>query len=202
MVLYTIGYSPFFEKGELVNFLKKKDINFLVDIRTFPYSKTFPIYDEKEFKKDLKKEGIMHTFLGNYIGGLVVKNRVKKGISKVEDILDVGKFKNGMNTLYKILKENKTVVMCAEKDPMDCHRFLAVGYLMEKIAKVNVINLFKEKEEKFNETLNRWKTENKLELLEYTDEQIIKERLNLLYKIQNKREKKEIKIPKSKILFE
>ncbi len=201
-MLFTIGYSPFFEIEPFVDTLKKNKIEFLIDVRTFPYSKTFPIYDYERLNKRLKKENIKHSFLGDYIGGLVVKSRVKKGISKVEDLLDDKNFKDGMNKLYKILKSYRTAVMCAEKDPMNCHRFLAIGYLMENIAKIKVVNLIQDKKETFEETLYRWISENNLQTLNYTKEQIIKERLNLLYKIQNKKEEREIKFPKTKILFE
>jgi len=201
-LLFTIGYSPFFEIEPFVQILKKNKIQFLIDVRTFPYSKTFPIYDYENLNKRLKEENIEHTFLGNYIGGLTVKNKVREGISELKDLLNVEKFKDGMNQLYKISKKYKTAIMCAEKDPMDCHRFLAVGYLMNKVANVEVINLIEDREESLPQTINRWKKENKLELLEYTDEQIVKERLNLLYKIQNKKEEREIKVPKTKVLFE
>jgi len=73
---------------------------------------------------------------------------------------------------------------------------------MNKVANVDVRNLIEDREESLPQTINRWKKENKLELLEYTDEQIVKERLNLLYKIQNKKEEREIKVPKIKVLFE
>jgi len=203
LVLYTIGYSNFFESDKFINRLKELKIEYLIDVRTFPYSKTFSQYDEPVFKRELLKVRIKHTFLGDYIGGLVVKSRVKKGISKVEDLLDVKEFRDGMNRLYKFSKNYRVAIMCAEKDPMNCHRFLAVGYLMEKIADVKVINLIgNERKENFDETLNKFKKENKLENLSFSNEQIFRERLNLLYKIQNKREEKEKpKMDKNKTLF-
>ncbi len=201
-MLFTIGYSPFFEIESFIDTLKKSNINFLIDIRTFSYSKTFPVYDYENLNQTLKKENIKHTFLGDYIGGLTVKKRVREGVSKLEDLLDVQKFREGMNKLFKISKENKVAVMCAEKDPMDCHRFLAVGSLMEKVAKVEVFNIVGENIESFSDTINRWKNENNLELLEYSNEKIILERLILLYKLQNKKEEREIKFPKTKVLFE
>ncbi len=202
MVLYTIGYSEYFEGEGLINRLKELNIEYLVDVRTFPYSKTFPYYDEPILKKELAKVGIKHQFLGDYVGGLTVKTKVREGIKTVKDLLEVEQFKNGMNKLYKIIKSSKTAIMCAEKDPMNCHRFLGIGYLMETEAGVKVVNVIGSKEEDIDQTINRFKKENKLENLNFSNEQIIKERLNLLYKIQNKKEERELpKIGANKTLF-
>ena len=189
MVLYTVGYSDFFEEKKLINKLKEKGIKRVVDIRTFPYSKTFPKYDQPVFSKMLEKEGIKHTFLGDFIGGLTFKNHFRKGISSVFLILEDKRVKEGLNLLYKISKNEKTVIMCAEKEPFNCHR-LAVSFLFKEKAGFEVINIFSDKEETFEETLERFKEENNLKGLDISKERLVRDRLELLYRFQNKREEK------------
>ncbi len=189
MVLYTVGYSDFFEEKKLINKLKEKGIKRVVDIRTFPYSKTFPKYDQPVFSKILEKEGIKHTFLGDFIGGLTFKNHFRKGISSVFLILEDKRVKEGLNLLYKISKNEKTVIMCAEKEPFNCHR-LAVSFLFKEKAGFEVINIFSDKEETFEETLERFKEENNLKGLDISKERLVRDRLELLYRFQNKREEK------------
>ena len=189
MVLYTLGYSDFFEEERLINRLKKLDIECVVDVRTFPYSKTFPQYDEPVFKKRLNKEGIEHFFLGDYIGGLIFKNHFKKGINSIFDLLEDEKIKTGMNRLYKIAKDKKTVIMCAEKEPFNCHR-LAISFLFKEKTPFDVVHIFSDREESFEENISRFKEENNLKKLDINNERLIKERLELLYKYQNKREEK------------
>ncbi len=189
MVLYTLGYSDFFEEEKLINKLKKLDIKCVVDVRTFPYSKTFPQYDEPVFKKRLNKEGIEHFFLGDYIGGLIFKNHFKKGIKSVFNLLEDEKIKTGMNRLYKIAKDKKTVIMCAEKEPFNCHR-LAISFLFKEKTPFDVVHIFSDREESFEENISRFKEENNLKKLDINNERLIKERLELLYKYQNKREEK------------
>ena len=189
MVLYTLGYSDFFEEERLINRLKKLDIECVVDVRTFPYSKTFPQYDEPVFKKRLNKEGIEHFFLGDYIGGLIFKNHFKKGVNSIFELLEDEKIKIGMNRLYKIAKEKKTAIMCAEKEPFNCHR-LAISFLFKEKTPFEVIHIFSDKEESFEENISRFKEENNLKNLNINNERLIKERLELLYKYQNKREEK------------
>ncbi len=189
MVLYTLGYSDFFEEERLINRLKKLGIECVVDVRTFPYSKTFSQYDEPVFKKRLNKEGIEHFFLGDYIGGLIFKNHFKKGVDSIFDLLEDEKIKIGMNRLYKIAKEKKTAIMCAEKEPFNCHR-LAISFLFKEKTPFEVIHIFSDREESFKENVKRFKEENNLTNLNINIERLIKERLELLYKYQNKREEK------------
>ncbi len=189
MVLYTLGYSDFFEEEKLINRLKKFNIECVVDVRTFPYSKTFSQYDEPVFKKRLNKEGIEHFFLGDYIGGLIFKNHFKEGVNSIFDLLEDEKIKTGLNKLYKIAKEKKTAIMCAEKEPFNCHR-LAISFLFKEKTPFEVIHIFSDKEESFEENISRFKKENNLKNLNINNERLIKERLELLYKYQNKREEK------------
>lgn len=189
MILYTLGYSDFFEEERLINRLKKLGIECVVDVRTFPYSKTFPQYDEPVFKKRLNKEGIEHFFLGDYIGGLIFKNHFKKGINSIFDLLEDEKIKTGLNKLYKIAREKKTVIMCAEKEPVNCHR-LAISFLFKEKTPFEVVHIFSDREESFEKTISCFKEENNLKKLDINNERLIKERLELLYKYQNKREEK------------
>ncbi len=189
MVLYTVGYSDFFEGEKLINRLKELDIKHLVDIRTFPYSKTFPQYDEPVFKKALFKEGIKHSFLGDYIGGLSFKNHFRKGVSSVFDVLKDKKIKEGLNNLYKIAKKETTVIMCAEKEPFNCHR-LAVSFLFKEKASFEVKHIYSDCIESFEENIERFKSENSISDLDISEESLIKERLELLYRYKNKREER------------
>ena len=189
MVLYTLGYSDFFEEERLINRLKNLDIECVVDVRTFPYSKTFPQYDEPVFKKRLNKEEIKHFFLGDYIGGLTFKNHFKKGVDSIFDLLEDEKIKTGLNRLYKIAKEKKTAIMCAEKEPFNCHR-LAISFLFEEKTPFEVVHIFSDKEESFEENIGRFREENNLKNLDISNEKLIKGRLELLYRYQNKREEK------------
>ncbi len=200
MVLYTVGYSDFFEEGKFINKLKGIGIKVLVDVRTFPYSKTFPYYDEPVFKKALSKEGIKHLFLGEYIGGLVFKNQFKRGISSLFDLLEDENIKEGLKKLYKIAKKEKTAIMCAEKEPFNCHR-LAISFLFKEKAGFEIIHVFSDKTETYQENINRFKTENKLLSLSISDETLIKERLELLYRYKNKREERFVEEKKNLELF-
>ncbi len=189
-MLYTIGYSSFFEPEELINRLKAEKISYLFDVRTFPYSNAFPQYNKEDFSKKLHSQSINYNFLGDFVGGLIVKNTVRKGINSLKDLIKNEKIKKGLNYLYKKSKTNNIAVMCAEKSPFDCHRFLAVASTLHFYTDAKIKNIIADKTLSFEESIELWKKENKLQSLKLKDEELILQRLIKLYKIDNKREEK------------
>lgn len=200
-MLYTIGYSPFFEVEKLTNKLKELDIFAVFDIRTFPYSNAFPQYDEPYFKPYLKKQNIKYKFLGDYVGGLIVKKEVQKGVNCLYDLTKNPKIKKGLNFLYKVSKNKNTVIMCAEKSPFDCHRFLAIGALLHFYTNLKVYNILENSVSEFGETIKTWKNEQKLENFNINDEKLVFQRLNYIYNQLNKREEKVVSKEKNLSLF-
>ncbi|RMA97637.1 DUF488 domain-containing protein [Hydrogenothermus marinus] len=184
-MLFTVGYSSFFEVEKLINKLKDNNISILIDIRTFPYSNAFPQYNKENLEK------VFHyKFLGDYVGGLKIKNRVKEGINSLKDLLTDEKIKKGINYLYKLSKNENIAIMCAEKSPFDCHRFLAVASLLHLYTDLEVKNIIEDKLFSFEETINWWKEKENLKSLNLNTERLLIQRLNKLYKIDNKREEK------------
>ncbi|RMD46265.1 MAG: DUF488 domain-containing protein [Aquificota bacterium] len=184
-MLFTIGYSSFFEAEKLLNRLKQENISILYDIRTFPYSNAFPQYNKENLEKQFN-----YKFLGNFIGGLKIKNLVKKGISNLKDLTKDKDIKRGLNYIYKQAKYKNVAIMCAEKSPLDCHRFLAIGSLLHFYTDLEVFNIIEEKTLSFEETVRWWKEKEKLKELKISNHNLIFQRLNKIYKIDNKREEK------------
>ncbi len=200
-MLYTVGYSPFFETEKLINKLKELNISAVFDIRTFPYSNAFPQYNEPNIKPILKANKIEYKFLGDYIGGLTIKKEVQKGISNLYDLTRNENIKKGLNYLYKTSKHKNIAIMCAEKSPFDCHRFLAVSALLKFYANLEVLNIIEDKVLNFRETIDNWKIEQNLTSLKIDDEKLIFQRLNYIYKTLNKREEKIVKKAENLSLF-
>ncbi len=66
--VYTIGYGnrPF---SEFVGLLRHYSIQFLVDIRSQPYSRFKPEFSKEQLEKQLKQCGIRYVFMGDTLGG-------------------------------------------------------------------------------------------------------------------------------------
>lgn len=116
-----------------------------MDVRSTPYSEHFKEFNREELESKIRG----YIYMGDKLGGKIVKEAALKGISKIEDLLDQSPvFKEGMRELYKICKDSeKCLIMRAEKDPLNCHRFLAIGYLFIKRAKDVVGNRLKGKKD-------------------------------------------------------
>lgn len=152
--VYTIGYSGFPSIGELLSFLKEKSVDGLIDVRSVPFSKTFPAYNQESLKaacrqhevyyRHYKKEfGARRTDPTYYTDGYVDFERVsedpdfKAGIERVKDSANKG---------YRLC------LLCAEKDPIICHRSILIGRnLMD--AGINVIHLHADRTEETQQEL-------------------------------------------------
>ena len=125
-VVYTIGHSDH-SIEKFVSLLKQNGITAIADVRSAPYSRFHPQFNKDALTAFLKKEGIAYVFLGKELGarpgdplcydnGQVDFNRV----SKREE------FKSGLERVLKGDEKYRVALMCAEKEPLDCHRTILV----------------------------------------------------------------------------
>lgn len=138
---FTIGHS----NHSIENFLemlKKWKIEYLIDIRSIPYSKHTKQFNKEELIKQILKNGLQYRYLGNMVGGGIIRfHNSSKNIPKLKELRTREKFKSGIRILHTfILKKKKIALMCSEKDPFTCHRFFLVSYcLQKKDVKINHI---------------------------------------------------------------
>ncbi len=125
-LIYTIGHSNL-ESKQFIELLHFNGIELLVDVRSSPYSKYVPHFNSPRLRNNLKKVGINYRYLGDKIGGkpssdeYYVDGKVIYPLIKTTE-----KYKKGIIELIKFSKEYKTVIMCAEKNPNNCHRYLLI----------------------------------------------------------------------------
>lgn len=124
--IYTIGYSPH-TLDSFLTVLKNHKISAVADVRSSPYSQFKPEFNREIIKDFLKRNSITYVFLGEYCGarvddqscyvnGKVDYNLVAKNI----------KFKDGLKRIQKGMEDFRIALMCAEKDPIMCHRTILV----------------------------------------------------------------------------
>lgn len=125
--LYTIGYSGF-DFDDFINALKQYKINALIDVRQSPYSQRFEDYRKENLKLKLREHNIHYDCFGQDLGArpedpaLYTNNRVDfSKVVKSEDFL------RGCGRIYKGLNTHTICLMCAEKDPIKCHRAILVA---------------------------------------------------------------------------
>lgn len=127
MKLFTIGYSSY-SLIDFIQVLKEHDILFVVDVRSSPYSRYFPEFNKDNLKDNLKKEQIRYLFLGENLGARINASECynSEGKAQYDRIAQHPLFLNGIDRLKAGLKKYRIILMCAEKDPLNCHRNILV----------------------------------------------------------------------------
>lgn len=106
------------------------NINYVLDVRSVPYSQYAEQYNKKIIEKELFCNGIKYSFMGSYFGarpkGVNLYN--DEGYLDFERVRKSSQFFTGFNNVILGLeKGNNIALMCMEKDPFDCHRAIMVA---------------------------------------------------------------------------
>ena len=126
-VVYTVGHSNM----EIKNFfklLKMYEIEVLIDVRSVPYSKHVPQFNNGNLQSCLEGVGIEYFYLGNKIGGKPRDERYyRDGKIQYHLIEETESFKEGILRVLELAASLKTVLMCSEENPYKCHRHHLIG---------------------------------------------------------------------------
>lgn len=126
-IIYTIGYSSY-GIDEFVSTLLKMSIEVLVDVRTNPFSKYRPEFDKEKLKNILNKNCIKYLYLGKELGGRPEgREYYKNGKVSFELLSESPIFMKGLRRLSEGANVYTIVLMCAEKDPLNCHRGILIS---------------------------------------------------------------------------
>lgn len=125
--LFTVGHSNW-DFPEFANLLKKARIELLVDVRSSPRSSRFPQFSEPGLSNLLAAEGISYLFLGEELGGRPDDPDAYRsdGLVDYKARRKSYAFGAGIELLLKELESRSAALMCAEEDPLECHRFLMI----------------------------------------------------------------------------
>jgi uncharacterized protein (DUF488 family) len=126
--LFTIGYGAR-TLDEFVSALKANGIEYLIDVRTAPYSKFKPEFSKELLQYHLERAGIRYLFLGDLLGG-----QPKDPACHTDGKVDYDKvraqpfFQSGIERLKKAFEQQRRVtLMCSEGRPEQCHRSKLIG---------------------------------------------------------------------------
>lgn len=128
-IIYTIGHSNH-EWQEFIKLLNLHKITTVIDVRSSPYSKRFPQYNKDELKINLTKSRIEYNLFGEWFGARQPDKEyyTSDGWLNYSQFTKSLIFNEGVNRLDIILSKGQNpVLMCAEKDPFNCHRAIMVS---------------------------------------------------------------------------
>jgi len=105
----------------------------VADVRSTPYSRFSPQFNREALEEFLKEQGISYAFLGRELGArsgdpsCYLNGRVQyERLSRTE------LFKGGVQRVVRGAAEYRVALLCAEKEPLDCHRTLLVSPALEQ----------------------------------------------------------------------
>lgn len=152
--IYSIGHGNK-TINDFIKELQSFKIEFLIDIRTKPYSKWNPQFNQESLKSIVEKNGIRYVFMGKELGGLPdddscydENRKVDYNIIKRKDF-----FKKGLNRLITAnSKAIKVAIMCSESKPEECHRSKLIGEELRAI-KISINHIISENKIKSQEKI-------------------------------------------------
>lgn len=129
--VYTIGHSTH-GINYFIDLLKTHGINCVVDVRTLAASRFNPQYNKNKLSATLKEQGITYIHMPEEFGarhtdpslltnGRVDFDKVRKSTSFNKGI---ERLRHGLNKGFSI------ALMCAEADPLECHRFSLISFAL------------------------------------------------------------------------
>ncbi|MBD2395717.1 DUF488 domain-containing protein [Cyanobacterium aponinum AL20118] len=132
MKIFTIGHSNH-SIEKFIDLLKQHQISAIADVRSTPYSRYNQQYNQEKLKHELRRNNISYSFLGKELGARSDNPNCYEENKVVYDkIAQTEEFLEGLKRLKKGLKQYKIALMCAEKDPINCHRAILISRYLKK----------------------------------------------------------------------
>jgi len=122
--ILTIGYGSR-SMPEFLESLEAAGVEYLVDVRSAPYSKFKPEFSKQALSTELEAHGIRYVFMGDSLGGKPddPDTRDASGHVDYEALRRRSAFQAGLESLEAGWEfEHRIAVMCSEGKPQECHR--------------------------------------------------------------------------------
>ena len=125
--VFTIGHSSHSLEAFLA-LLARHGVTALGDVRSQPYSRRFPHFCADPLRQALKAAGLAYVFLGKELGARSDDPAcLVEGQVDYELLARTGRFVQGIQRVREGAGAHRVALMCAEREPLDCHRALLVA---------------------------------------------------------------------------
>jgi uncharacterized protein (DUF488 family) len=130
--VYTIGHSNH-DVATFVALLRGAGITAVADVRSVPYSRRHPQFGKDTLSASLRAADIAYVFLGDRLGARP-KDRscYHAGRAGYRLIAASEAFREGLGRVEEGAERHRIVLMCAEREPLDCHRTVLVARHLQR----------------------------------------------------------------------
>lgn len=126
-LFFTIGHSNH-TIDAFIRLLTQHGVTVLADVRSHPYSRYYQHFRKAPLKGAIRKAGLGYVFLGKELGprstdpDCYIDNAVS-----YERLAQTSLFNQGLARLLRGAENHSIALMCAEQDPITCHRAILVS---------------------------------------------------------------------------
>jgi Protein of unknown function, DUF488 len=127
-MIYTIGHSNH-PIQEFLARLRRHGITALADVRSTPYSRFNPQFRREKLQASLAEVGIQYVFLGEELGARSQDPTCYDPDGRVSyaKLARTELFRRGIQRLKTGMAQHRISLMCAEGEPLECHRTILVA---------------------------------------------------------------------------
>ena len=125
--LFTLGHSNQ-EMSDFLGTLLRHEIKVVCDVRSRPGSFRFPQFNREPLEARLTAAKIRYEFCGEQLGGRPLDPQfyLANGLVDYSKRRRAPSFIEAVDKAIALARERKTAILCAEEDPLHCHRFLLI----------------------------------------------------------------------------
>ena len=128
--IYTIGHSNH-ESGVFLALLERHRIELLIDVRAQPYSAYATWFNREALESLLQRRGIAYQFEGATLGARPADPACySDGRVVYERVAAQPMFATALQRAASEAERTPTALICAEGDPMVCHRSILLARLL------------------------------------------------------------------------
>ena len=125
--LFTIGHSNI-PADRFIAMLRDAEVNAVADVRSVPNSRWFPWFSAKPLADKLAGAGITYTMMGDALGGRPRDPILyRDGVADYEAMAARPEFAAGLARVMDATTRQRVCLLCAEREPLDCHRCLLIA---------------------------------------------------------------------------
>ena len=126
-VVLTVGHSNH-PLETFLALLRRHHVTALADVRSAPYSRFNPQFNRKALGASLEANGIGYVFMGRALGGRPDDpSCYEDGRVRYDRLARTALFREGLERIAADAGRERIALMCAEREPLDCHRTILVG---------------------------------------------------------------------------
>jgi uncharacterized protein (DUF488 family) len=131
--VFTIGHSNH-PINAFVILLQQHGVTALADVRSAPYSRFAPQFNREALERSLKAHSIKYVFLGRELGARPDdRSCYENGRVQYERLARTDLFRSGLERVIRGASHYRIALMCAEKEPLECHRTLLVARALDEL---------------------------------------------------------------------